>query len=253
MSSTSVLSPRRQDARGQTTIETALVFSSLLFLVFAIMNMSILLHTKLIASYANFMAARSFQVLGDQTAREIFVEATDLQGETTQEFLAETKDSKHIAFIRAAEDIFTCALPWMTVPEDDRLGGTAPKDPNKITPDERCQAGRRKYEKLNIGDMSFAAWDPENAKAAAFAGGSGLEKLEPQGFSEPGRGKMQYGVLKLPYRTPIIFNLGGLFGDGFHSNAVFVPVVLNPGLDVKLQEASGDAEGEFKNSNFKKK
>jgi len=243
----------RRKSKGQTTIETAFVFAMLLFITFALMNLGILLHTKMIATYSAFMAGRSFQVLGDETSANLFVEATDLSGDQGQPFLAEMNGAKYPAFFRVAEDIFTCALPWMSAPQDDALEDLPNKDPDKITIDDRCMSGRRKYETLNIGNITFTPWEPGGTASAALGGNqSGLETVT-DAFSEPGRDPLKYGVLRLPYRTPILFDFTGAFGGQFHSNEVFVPLLLNPGLDIKLEEGDGNEEKDFESSAFKSK
>lgn len=239
--------------RGQTTVEAAVVITGLIFLTFSIMNLGFLLHTKMVATYAAFMAGRSFQVLGDQTGSELFQENGNKEGGESSEFLAEMKASKYPGFFRVAEDIFTCALPWMAAPQGDRLQALA-QDEQEKTVDERCAAGKRKYETFNVGTPVFIPWDPSGSKSASLMDdSSGLEKVK-EGFTEQGRDPLRYGVLRLAYRTPLIFPI---MADSptakFHSGEVFVPVLLNPGLRIELKKDDGSRDGEedFANSTFK--
>jgi len=257
------LSDARSGRRGQTTVEATVVITGLIFLTFSIMNLGFLLHSKMVATYAAFMAGRSFQVLGDQTGAEFYQEnASKEDGGIPQNFLNEMKDSKYPGFFRVAEDIFTCALPWMAAPAGDRLQNITDTDREK-TIDERCAAGKRKYETFNVGTPVFIPWDPAGSKSSFFDQTSGLEKVN-ESFTEVGRDPLRYGVLRITYRTPLIFPMPELqYVDSrdrprntaeFHTGEVFVPVLLNPGLRIELKKAEGgDAEKDFENSAFKEK
>jgi hypothetical protein len=241
---------RRRAQRGQTALETAFVFSFLLFMTFMVMNLGILLHTKNIATYAAFMAARSFQVLGDQTGAQAFLEMVSLDGDQTQRFMQEFEGSKYPAFFRVAEDIFTCGLPWMSVPDGDAEGSLLQDDREKST-EERCMSGKRKYATLNIGEISFAPFDPEDNGSLLSADQSGLEDVAG-GFAEDGRNPLRYGVLRLPYRSPILFDPMGTINGRLYQGEIYVPALLNPGLSIELKEGSNnDANEAFKNSALK--
>ena len=241
-----------KNGRGQTALETLFVFTTLIVLAFAIVNLAVLLHTRTIASYAAFMAARSYQVLGDQTGAGFFHEGED------GELLG---DLKQVAAIQTADDIFTCAIPWMSVPDGDGNNQNFQFDQKQIGYNERCQSGKRKYEKLNIYDkLEFFPFDD--------SGGGGLnmnaEKLEEvkDGFAEKDRSPLRYGILKMSYKTRVLFNffnilpaenddedpnagdlrqavalssMPGLDSNGFVYQTVYVPVLLNPGLESGLK------------------
>lgn len=249
--------PRGSRRRGQVALETAFMFSMMILMTFAIVNLGIFLHTKFLASYAAFMAGRSFQVLGDGTGSEFYKEALEKGGgffasEAEQRLMQEIEDSKYPAFIRVAEDIFTCSLPWMSAPKEDRLeqqgnlSGTG-----TVGIEERCASGKRKYETLNIGEISFAPFDPSesNNKFGTGKSDQGLEKVMG-GFAEQGREPLRYGILRLPFRTPIMFDPLKQFTSDYHQGTVYVPVLLNPGLKIQLEEAKDkvDADAAFKNS-----
>ncbi len=244
-------SPFKRIARGQAVVETAVAFTMLIFLTFSIVNLGVLLHTKMIASYAAFMAARSFQVLGDETSASQFIETHDDRNQELKPFLDEMRNSKYPAFFRVAEDIFTCSLPWMTAPEDDVEEKLDLSEPDKVTLDKRCAAGARKYDTLNIGLPSFAPFNPEaDLNIDESNPNTGLEVVEGA-FAEQGRAPLRYGVLKVAYRTPIVFDLMNFFGGQLHENQVYVPVLLNPGLKVQLKEGDKDGKETFKDSAIK--
>ena len=201
----------------------------------------------MIASYAAFMTGRSFQVLGDGTASGIFREMKDENG-GSQSLFEEGAKSKNPMFLRAAEDIFTCALPWMKVPEGDGLQDLQAADPTKKTIEERCMAGKRKYEKLNIGAIKFIPWEKEKGTSEQAGNNSGLQTVAG-GFAEKGREPLRYGIIRLPFRMPIPFKIGGDFGE-YAQGEVFVPVLLNPGLRVKLVKNEGKQNNDFENTEF---
>jgi len=245
--------------RGQTTVETAGVLSGVIFMTFAIMNLGIVFHTKMIATYAAFMAGRSFQVLGDQAGASFFMEALDDNGGRTQEFLAEYKDAKNKAFVRVAEDIYTCALPWMTVPRADETESMRMQNPQEgPTTEERCRSGKRKYETLNIGQIAFKAWNEEQERAIDRGDSSGMilvkggfaegrrwdAEREEESLTDQARNPLSYGILELPFRTPILFGFGYSV-DGktpLFQSQVSVPVLLNPGLAITLEKDDSDRD-----------
>lgn len=242
---------RARHGRGQTVVETAFVLSMLIFMTFALLSLGTLLHTKMVATYATFMAARSFQVLGDGTGADAFYETTTGEIGQYQRFLQEMEESKNPAFVRVAEDIFTCALPWMNAPREDVLENQSTNNQER-TIEERCMSAKRKYDTLNIGDMAFIPFDPNQDELKEKNGEvTGMETVLG-GFSEKGRDPLRYGVLKLPYRTPIIFDFFNLTGGQLSQGEIFVPVLLNPGLRIKLKKAEdGDPNADFKNSALK--
>lgn len=255
--------------RGQTAIETAFVFSSIIFLTFTLSNLGILIHTRNIATYAAFMSARSYQVFGDQSYKQ------DASGFGNVEPYFEIGpngqvqpllgDLKIAAALRVAEDLYTCSLPWMTVPAGDREGVMKPPEPGKPhPPEDRCMEGKRKYEKLNVGkNLDFLTFkDPSGSPNNTQ---TNLELVEG-GYRERGtnrltkedefRDPLRYGILRLRYRTPLLFNpmgsfasedgnkLFGIFevnGNGeFVSDAVYVPALINPGLSTGLQDKKSE-------------
>lgn len=240
--------------RGQTALETAFVLSSILFVTFTLVNFAILFHTKSIATYAAFMAGRSYQVVGDQTNADFFKE------ETGQNFLGQTggghlfddlkgtSGDPTLAVVRAAEDIFTCALPWISVPGDDAQDSFQnDADAMKKSFSERCMEGKRKYQKLNIGkSLRFLPFDRSSGNDV-----SKFKNLElvKGGFSEQGRDPLRYGILNMKYRTPLIFNPMGSFisenDSPFIKDEVFVPVLINPGLRTGLQDNRNSNEQDF--------
>lgn len=246
---TKILRARR--AKGQTVIETAFVLSLLIFMTFALLSLGTLMHTRMIATYATFMAARSFQVLGDGTGADFFIETLTGEEGDYQRFMQEMEESKNPAFVRVAEDIFTCGLPWMSAPRDDVLERQSANEQER-TIEERCMSAKRKYDTLNIGDMAFIPFDPSQDDLKEKNGEvTGMETVLA-GYAEKGREPLRFGVLKLPYRTPIVFDFFNLTGGKLSQGEIFVPVLLNPGLRIKLQKAKeGDPEEDFKNSALK--
>src|SRR4051812_10678922 len=108
---------RRID-KGQMVLETAFVFASLTFLIFAIINFAIIFHTKNVATYAAFMAARSYEVMGDldrgfedeNDKRSIDIYEVTEAGKKPSSFM---DNAKVPTPYQVAEDIYTCALPWV--------------------------------------------------------------------------------------------------------------------------------------------
>ncbi len=224
--------------RGQTAIETAFVLTMILFVTFMIVNYAIVVHTKMVATYAAFMAGRSYQVFGDQQGAAHFGEIA-AEGKSQQ--LIEDLGKTVTAF-RVAEDIFTCGLPWVQVPEGDAE--------TQLTPEQqrenrfgRCLEGKRKYEKTNIGKaLTFAPFKQDDSSSL-----SRDQKLDDVAgsFTESGRAPLRYGILSLKYRVPLMFNPMGVFSESGESeplvrDEVFVPVLLNPGLSDGLKKAENN-------------
>jgi hypothetical protein len=240
--------------KGQAVLETAFVFSMILILTFAVVNLGVMLHTKMVATYAAFMSARSYQVFGDQTGAEFFDEqgANDSAGASKDKRLLSDL-GKTVTALRVAEDIFTCSLPWMKVPDGDAQSAFTAMQ-NKNDSSSRCMEGKRKYEITNIGkSIKFAPFEKDSKKI--------LDKPQLNevvgAYSEKGRKPMRYGILSIKYRTPILFNPMNVFGTPvsssqfdktlmpLHSGSsgdlllydeVFVPVLLNPGLSEGLSK-----------------
>ncbi len=247
-SSTSFMIKRfKGRSRGQMVLETAFVFTFLIFLVFTIVNFGIIFHTKNIATYSAFMAARSYQVMGDydrvDSPEELNVyETKDAKGKITPFMDKVTVAAPYMV----AEDIFTCALPWVTVPD-----GEAEKRPEK--PDEdnllsvtssRCMEGKRKYKNFNVGDaIRFQPFGEDQSSLTSALSGkkeTDLNKVE-RAYTERGRSPLQYGILSMQYKKPILFNPFGVFNSAqgkskIYVDEVFVPVLLNPGLKSKFKE-----------------
>jgi hypothetical protein len=232
--------------RGQTVVETFFVFTMIIFLTFTIVNLAILLHTKNIATYAAFMAGRSYQVLGSQENADSFLEVT--KNGPNQKFLA---TEKTLGAIRVAEDIFTCALPWMAVPE-----GEIDQKPTEFelekNPGLRCGEGIRKYKKLNVGsgkeDQKSLDFLPFKSDALTAFGKPKLPEVKG-GFAEAGREPLRYGILQMRYQTPLLYNFMNVFGAAGTKarDKVFVPILLNPGLATGLQDKKpGDEDEEDK-------
>lgn len=233
---------RKISIRGQTAIETAFAFSAILFLTFSLINLGVLLHTKNIATYAAFMSGRAYQVLGSQENSESFLEITKAGG--AQKFLA---NEKNLGAIRVAEDIFTCALPWISLPEGE-LDTTPTAFELEKSPTARCGEGKRKYRKLNVGTGKAEEKSLDFMPFKIDGSSLGKPKLEEVkgGFTEQGRSPLRYGILKLKYQTPVLYNLGNLFGsEGLVArDYVYVPILLNPGLASGLTEKPPSAEEE---------
>lgn len=218
--------------RGQTALETAFVFSTLLFIAFAMVNFGIKYHTHNIATYAAFMAGRSYQVLGDMRGSAEIEEVT--ADGSRQEFLKELKDKEIISVQQVAEDIFTCALPWVRVPpgdgDDPGFGEDESDKPTSYR--AHCLEGQRKYEKMNIGDekkLTFAVFGDQSA-----FGNIEFDKV-PGAYAEEGREGIRYGILTLKYRTPILADPLGVFTKGGENPYAFgevsTPILINPGLE----------------------
>ncbi len=236
---------RRTD-KGQTALETAFVLGGLLFLTFAFVNLAILLHTKNIATYAAFMSARSFQVLGDQTGQEAFKEKG--QGGQQTGFLSDLGENV-VAAYRVAEDVYTCALPWMSVPKGDEKVQFKP-DPNKpILAHERCLEGKRKYQSTNVAKaLNFQPFKKDDGtgseeKSLDEVPGSFVERTGSATLLNPNAGRrdpLRYGILVLKFRTPLLFNPGNILRingeDAMVRDEVYVPVLLNQGLSAVLKK-----------------
>lgn len=250
--------------RGQTVLETLFVFTAMIFLAFAMLNLNTSLFTRYIANYAAFMAARSYQVYGDH--RDLNGIDNDIvpkevkDGGGVQNIL---EDEKALSMVRTAEDIMTCALPWYSVPENDRDDNNQNQLIDEKDPYYDCYEGRRKYEDTNINRQVsvFRFDDSQSPQLAASQSGSLLEGVA-QSFREQGREPLRYAILKLQYKNKLVFNVLKVF-DGTvqvkeaggqivakelnDSNRdrywfdVHVPLLLNPGLNSGVRIAE---EGE---------
>jgi len=145
-----------------------------------------------------------------------------------------------------AEDIFTCALPWMEVPEGDGNLFTS-GNLSERTSAERCKEGDRRYDVLNVGkNIRFATFEEE--EGGGFGGAAELE-IVSSAFAEPGRVPLRFGIMNLRYRTPIVFDPLGVFTENFEDNLVrdevFVPVLLNPGLLSGITRDQGIGDNDF--------
>jgi hypothetical protein len=181
--------------KGQVVLETAFVFSLLIFLVFAIVNFAVIFHTKNIATYAAFMAGRSYQVVGDlsRSGKYDIYEITAKNGKQTK-FMNKPKTATPY---QVAEDIFTCALPWVRVPDGDgeSMGG---EDLSK-SPYSRCMEGKRKYKNMNVGDS--IRFEPFGDDPANILSGDKSQLNEVKNaFAEAGRPSLQYGILSMQYK-----------------------------------------------------
>jgi len=241
---------RRNPERAQTALETAFVFTSIIFLAFTVMNLGVFMHTRAVATYAGFMAARSYQVYGDHTGREAFKE--QMQSGTQNLY----DDMKTLSVIRTAEDIFTCALPWVNPPKDDLIG-TAPI--NDTTGKAGCMEGERKYQSTNINkQIGFLKFDED--PNTNFAQRAQLETLT-KGYKENNREPMRFAILRLQYKNRLIINPYNVFdGPTTTTNEagikvekyvndkerakkwhkIYVPVLLNPGLESGVKDAPQD-------------
>lgn len=258
---------RKWKSKGQAVLETAFVFTMILVLTFAIVNIGVMLHTKTIATYAAFMSARSYQVFGDQTGAAFFDEVSTTPSSGDGKDLKLLSDlGNTVTALRVAEDIFTCSLPWVKVPEGDAQS-TLTAFQNKNDMSSRCMEGKRKYETTNIGKtIKFAPFEKDNKKI--------LDKPQLNevvgAYAEKGRKPMRYGILSIKYRTPILFNPMNVFGTPLSASQadktlmplragssgdlmlydeVFVPVLLNPGLSEGLSKpdpSKKSDEDEFK-------
>ena|GEM_PF-4486171 len=247
-----ILFSKAKKSRGQTALETFFVFTGVIFMSFAMFNLSVAMYTKFVATYAAFMAGRSYQVYGDQTGRSLFKETGD------KSLLA---DQQTLTIIRTAEDIFTCALPWAQVPQSDSLSASNVNGPNKKLPFASCQEGKRKYQTTNI-NKSITMFRFDNKLSATSTNQSGQQLLEgvSEGFHETDRQPLRFAILKLQYKNPLLFNVFGVFnGPATISNkgqitvvdsndasrlqiwhSVFVPVLLNPGLESGVKVVQGN-------------
>ncbi len=235
--------------RAQTALETAFVFTSIIFLAFTVMNLGVYMHTRSVATYAAFMAARSYQVYGDQTGKDFFEERSE-SGSSKKLF---EDDADTYTIIRTAEDIFTCALPWVKPPQSDVLGSAPANDDFRAG----CMEGERKYENTNINKaITFLKFE-QDTSASNFADRAQLENLTG-GFAEKGRDPMRFAIMKLQFKNKLIINPYNVFDGEAPSTSeqgatvvkyvddkerarrwhkVFVPVVLNPGLESGVVEA----------------
>lgn len=237
----------RNPERAQTALETAFVFTAIIFLTFAMMNLSVQIHTRFVATYAAFMAARSYQVYGDHTGRQGFKEqANGLQTALLDEL-------NTLAVIRTAEDIFTCALPWVSPPEGDVAGSGPAFDPDGKA---GCMEGQRRYEKTNI-NKQIAFFVYRDDQSNPFGSAAKLEALTP-GFKEQNREPLRFGIMRLQYKNRMIINPYGVFDGEVEEeergvlvkktmneaernkrwHRVFVPALLNPGLESGLVDVS---------------
>ena len=248
------MSNSRHFRKGQTALEAAFVLTTILFITFAIVNYAMVVHTKMVATYAAFMAGRSYQIYGDQTNANMFQEVsakTNLLGGATGKNEGQLLGDmgKTVTAFRVAEDIFTCGLPWVTVPEGDAESGVNPVD-QKDTRFSRCLEGKRKYEKSNIGRaITFAPFKKEQGDLL-----SGKQRLDEVSgsLSEPGRAPLRYGIMSIKYRVPLMFNPMGVFTQSGEKeplvqDEVFVPILLNPGLSDGLKEQKNQ-EKDFEDS-----
>ncbi|MGA0164671.1 MAG: hypothetical protein ACO3LE_10590, partial [Bdellovibrionota bacterium] len=211
-------------------------------------------HTKFVATYAAFMAARSYQVYGNQSGSGVYQEFSQsdpdgvdlLSGEQTW------------TIIRTAEDIFTCALPWMSVPEGDELAAFDEALQSKgVRP---CLEGKRKYEKTNI-DKKIVFYRFENESSNQ---GDQLLDPVPGAYIEPGREPLRFSIMRMRYRNPMLTGLMEFFGglmnparragneavdedmqniyDGRLWFNVHVPALLNPSLNSGVERNNGSSQ-----------
>ncbi len=241
---------RANPERAQTALETAFVFTAIIFLAFTVMNLGVFMHTRAVATYAGFMAARSYQVYGDHTGREAFKE--QMQSGTQNLY----DDMKTLSVIRTAEDIFTCALPWVSPPKDDLIGSAPLFDPSGKG---GCMEGERKYESTNINkQIGFLKFDDD--QNTNFAQRAQLETLT-KGFKEPNREPMRFAILRLQYKNRLLINPYNVFDDKITTtneqgvkmerfvddkerakrwHKIYVPVLLNPGLESGVKDTPED-------------
>jgi hypothetical protein len=243
----------KKNQKGQVVVETAFVFSAMLLMVFGMMNLGVLLHTKNIATYSAFMAGRSYQVFGDQKNSDAFDESF---GSGDQKLLDNLKNA---AAIQVAEDIFTCSLPWVKVPDGEGSIDDDAFDMSKAV-GSRCLENKREYKDLNV-DIRFLNFEKQRDNL-----GSGDIDLEPVAgsFAELDRNPLRYGILSLRYRSPVLFDFGhivnpessdsmvaaltsfllpGIQESGLVVDQVYVPILLNPGLESGIKK--DDTEDEF--------
>lgn len=253
-----LLSRKRSRSRGQTALETFFVFTSLIFFAFIMLNVNTTFFTHNIATYASFMAARSYQVYGNHTGAELFEEQLT---EDTQALLESEGDT--LTVIRVAEDIMTCGLPWLGVPEEDKLGADPSNQDLERDPYAGCMEGKRRYRETNIRrQLAVFRFDSEtSAELAAANNGSLLEEVQG-GFRETERKAAQFAILKLSYKNFLPFNYFGFLNrettttdengksirviqdDNYRArfwHSVHMPLLLNPGLESGVELAQ---EGE---------
>jgi len=222
-------------ARAQTSFETAFVFTTMLVLALVTLNLSAGIHTRFIANYSAFMAARSFQVYGVGTGADFFEEDGfgDLLG-----------NEKVPPIIRVAEDIFTCSLPWFSPPSQDVIN---PND-DEGQMFANCHEGNRNYERTNIDrNLGVFRFDRDQRTELEVVGSS---------FREEERDPLRYGILRLRYKNSLLKNPLRIFDhmatiDGEETlidenyyarvwHSVYMPLLLNPGLDPgELRESQG--------------
>ncbi|MGA0164539.1 MAG: TadE family protein [Bdellovibrionota bacterium] len=243
----------KKASRAQTIAETLFVFGSIFFITFAIMSFSIAMHTKFVATYAGFMAARSYQVYGDQRGADFHLE----NSEQKASLLSDLSEVETLSVVRAAEDIFTCALPWMAVPEGDELSSFDEALNSKSQ--SRCLEGKRKYEKTNI-DKKITFYRFEDKSLSSNQNEELLDPV-PGAYAEPGRAPLRFSIMRLRYKNPMLTGLMEVFDRWVLSRAartdqsvdeelqkiydgkvwfeVYVPALLNPSLDSGVKKASG--------------
>lgn len=213
----------------------------MLFIAFALLNVPMALHTKFVATYAAFMAGRSYQVYGNHEGLSRFSELTEEGDETPL-----LEDVPTLAAIRVAEDIFTCSLPWVSVPSDD-VENVNEDELVGIT--RSCFEGHRNYESFNINEeIEFESFDRSGGGGAT---GELIESVE-SGFREgqigghlEERAPLRFAIMRLRYRNPMII-ARGFFRDEDRFGPerwarVHVPILLNPGLESGVVEAPSGA------------
>lgn len=228
---------KQRSSRGQTVVETAFVFTTMLMLALAAVNLGTAAHTHFIANYSAFMAARSFQVYGIGTGADFFSEGDEglLESEPTA------------AIIRVAEDIFTCSLPWFSAPENDVI------NPNDETQSfQNCNEGNRRYENTNI-DRQLRVLRYDRKEETEF-------ETVATSYTEEERDPLRFGILQIRYKRSLLRNPFGIFDgmknvdgeevfvdDEYRSrvwHSVHMPLLLNPGLDTgELKESQGQDNG----------
>ena len=239
----------KRKSQGQVALETFFVFGAMIFLALTMINFGVMMHTKSIATYAAFMAARSYQVYGDKKGAAFFKEGNEagrlLEGEKT------------LPIIRTAEDILTCGLPWLSAPRDD-LENAQSLDPQKQKEDmyAGCAEGKRQYKETNINkNITIFRFDKSASLQSLRSQGVSLLEAVPNAYHEAEREPLRYSILKLQYKNQLLYNLMSVF-DGAATiieddksqtitardderakrwHAVYVPLLLNPGLNSGLQ------------------
>lgn len=227
----------RKASKGQTALETAFVFSMLLFMAFALVNFGIKFHSQSIANYAAFMAARSYQVFGNMEGADLIEEMAGPGGEI-QPLLKEIRDKQRLPVQIVAEDIYTCALPWIKVPDNDaEFAFKTDEEDLLLQDDPGCMEGKRKYQAMNAGDekkLTFSLFKD----GGDFGGQEDLEDV-PGAFAERGRSLLRYGILSIRYRSPIVMDPLGVFTannkeDPYVYGSAYTPVVINSGLSTGI-------------------